>query len=121
MKVASWLEQHPLVKKVYYPGLESHPQHELMKQQQKGNSGLLSFVIDGTTEQAKKIADSLKIFKIGCSWGGFESLVMMPYARHTEEECEFYGVVPGIIRIHCGLEGVDALIGDLEQAFATLQ
>ena len=120
MQVASWLEQCPLVKKVYYPGLESHPQHDLMKKQQKGNSGLMSFVLNATTEQAKRVVDALKIFKIGCSWGGFESLVMMPYLRNTEQECEFYGAVPGLIRIHCGLEGTDALIGDLKQAFAVL-
>lgn len=116
MKVAEWLENCPKVKKVYYPGLKSHPQYDLMQKQQKGSTGLMSFVIDGTTEQAKKLVDSLKIFKIGCSWGGFESLVMMPQLRLSEEECEFLDGPRNLVRIHCGLEGTDALIADLEQA-----
>lgn len=120
MKVAEWLEKNPKVKAVYYPGLKSYPQYELMQKQQKGNTGLLSFVIDGTPEQAKQIVDSLKIFKIGCSWGGFESLVMMPQLRLSDEECEFLGGPKELIRIHCGLEGADALIADLEQAMAVL-
>lgn len=120
MKVAEHLENHPKVKKVYYPGLKSHPQYELMKKQQKGNTGLLSFVLDASVEQAKKVVDNLKIFKIGCSWGGFESLVMMPNLRCSDEECEFIGGPQSLIRIHCGLEGTDALIADLEQAFAKM-
>lgn len=120
MKVAEHLENHPKVKKVYYPGLKSHPQYELMKKQQKGNTGLLSFVLDASVEQAKKVVDNLKIFKIGCSWGGFESLVMMPNLRSSDEECEFIGGPQSLIRIHCGLEGTDALIADLEQAFAKM-
>ena len=120
MKVAEHLENHPKVKKVYYPGLKSHPQYELMQKQQKGNTGLLSFVLDATVEQSKKVVDNLKIFKIGCSWGGFESLVMMPNLRCSDEECEFIGGPQSLIRIHCGLEGTDALIADLEQAFAKM-
>ena len=121
MKVAEWLENHPKVQTVYYPGLKSHPQYELMKRQQKGNTGLLSFVLNGTVEQAKKVVDSLKIFKIGCSWGGFESLVMMPNLRCSDKECEFIDGPQSLIRIHCGLEGTDALIADLEQAFAQME
>ena len=120
MKVAEHLENHPKVQKVYYPGLKSHPQYELMQKQQKGNTGLLSFVLNGTVEQAKKVVDNLKIFKIGCSWGGFESLVMMPNLRCSDEECEFIGGPQSLIRIHCGLEGTDALIADLEQAFVKM-
>lgn len=116
MKVAEYLEKHPKVKKVYYPGLASHPQRELIKRQQKGSCGLLSFVIDGTAEQAKQICDSLKIFKIGVSWGGFESLVMMPYLKNDEETSKIMRGPAHLIRIHCGLEGVDNLIEDLEEA-----
>lgn len=119
-KVAEWLENCPKVKTVYYTGLKSHPQYELIQRQQKGSSGLMSFVIDGTVEQAKKLVDSLKIFKIGCSWGGFESLVMMPQLRMQEEECEFLSGPQNLIRIHCGLEGADALIADLEQAMSKI-
>lgn len=121
MKVAEFLEQHPRVKKVYYPGLPSHPQYELMKKQQRGNSGLMSFEIDGSVEQAAKLAESLEIFKIGVSWGGFESLVFLPHMKLDEEKCRILGGGKNIIRIHCGLEGTDALISDLEGAFAAIK
>ena len=116
MKVAEYLENHPKVDKVYYTGLKSHPQYELAQKQQRGNTGLITFEIKGSTEDAKKVINSLKIFKIGVSWGGFESLVMMPQMRMDEETCEWLGCRQNLIRIHCGLEGVDALIADLEQA-----
>ncbi len=117
MAVARFLEQHPKVRKVNYPGLPSHPQYELMKRQQSGNTGLLSFEIKGTAEDAAKLAESLKIFKIGVSWGGFERLVFLPHARLTEESCRLLRGDKNIIRIHCGLEGTEALISDLENAF----
>jgi len=120
MKVAQFLESHEKVRKVNYPGLSSHPQYELMKGQQSGNTGLLSFEIDGTTNDAKKLAESLKIFKIGVSWGGFESLVFMPHARMDEETCQMLSADQNVIRIHCGLEGTDALISDLESALADI-
>lgn len=121
MAVASYLEKHPRVRKVNYPGLESHPQYDLMKRQQSGNTGLLSFEIEGTVSQAVKFAESLKIFKIGVSWGGFESLVFLPCIRMTEDEArEKECCSNNIIRIHCGLEGTEALVSDLEQAFAQI-
>ena len=120
MKVAAFLEKHPKVRKVYYPGLPSHPQYQLMKRQQTGNTGLMSFEIDGTTEEATKVAEALKIFKIGVSWGGFESLVFLPHARLDQETCRVLGADQNVIRIHCGLEGTDALISDLESALAVI-
>lgn len=120
METAAFLESHPKVRKVNYPGLTSHPQYELMKRQQSGNTGLMSFEIDGTTEEAVKVAESLKIFKIGVSWGGFESLVFLPHARLDEETCRVLGAAQNVIRIHCGLEGTDALISDLESALAVI-
>lgn len=115
--IAEWLEKHPKVKHVYYPGLSSHRQAELIEKQQSGSTGLLSFQIDGTVEQAKQFCEMLKVFKIGVSWGGFESLVMMPYARLSKEEAESMGGSSNIIRIHCGLEGKEILKQDLENAF----
>ncbi|MBR2131231.1 MAG: aminotransferase class I/II-fold pyridoxal phosphate-dependent enzyme [Oscillospiraceae bacterium] len=120
MQVAEYLENHPKVDKVYYTGLKSHPQYALAQKQQRGNTGLIAFEIKGSTEDAKKVTNSLKIFKIGVSWGGFESLVMMPQLRFDEQTCEWLGGRQGLIRIHCGLEGVDALIADLEQALAKI-
>ena len=120
LKVARYLESHPAVKKVIYPGLESFGQYDLAVRQQRGNTGLLSFEINGTPEQARQVVNSLKVFKIGVSWGGFESLVCMPYLQKTEEVAQWLGADLGLIRIHCGLEGTDALIADLEQALAAI-
>ena len=120
MEVAKFLEAHPKVQRVNYPGLPSHPQYDLMKQQQTGNTGLMSFEIHGTTEDAIKVAESLKIFKIGVSWGGFESLVFLPHARLDEAACRVLGAGQNVIRIHCGLEGTEALISDLESALAKI-
>lgn len=120
MEVAGFLENHPKVRKVNYPGLPSHPQYELMKRQQQGNTGLLSFEIDGTAEQAARMAESLKVFKIGVSWGGFESLVFLPHARLTPENCRVLRGDRNIVRIHCGLEGADVLIEDLKEALGRL-
>ena len=118
MEIAEFLESHPKVRKVYYPGLLSHPQHELMKRQQGGNTGLLSFEIKGSVEQAKEVAQRLKIFKIVVSWGGFESLVCMPHARQDAESCRFLGADQNVLRIHCGLEGAEVLKADLENALS---
>ena len=117
MEVAKFLEEQPMVEKVYYPGLPSHPQYELMKQQQTGNCGLLSFELKGTLEQAVRFAESLKIFKIGVSWGGFESLVFLPHMRLDDQACEELGASQRIVRIHCGLEDTESLISDLRSAF----
>lgn len=116
-RAARYLENHPKVKKVYYTGLASHPQRALIEKQQSGSTGLLSFEIDGSLAQAKKLCQSLGVFKIGVSWGGFESLVMMPYARQSEETSRAMRGTSGIIRLHCGLEGADLLLQDLEQGF----
>ena len=116
MKVAEYLENHPKVDKVYYTGLKSHPQYDLVRKQQKGSTGLMTFEIKGTAEDAKKVVNSLKVFKIGVSWGGFESLACMPHLRCDEQTCQWLGAGQHLIRIHCGLEGTDALIADLDQA-----
>lgn len=120
MKVAQWLEGHEKVDRVMYTGLASHPQHELIQKQQRGSTGLMTFEIKGTSEQAKQVVNSLKIFKIGVSWGGFESLVCMPHLRCTPEACEWLGGKQNLIRIHCGTEGTDALIADLDAALAKI-
>ena len=120
MAVAEFLEGHEKIACVHYPGLASFPQYELMKRQQRGNSGLMSFEIDGNVEQAKKLCELLQVFQIGVSWGGFESLAEVPYARMTEEETAWLGAQANVIRIHCGLEGEDILIADLEQALSQI-
>lgn len=116
LKVAQYLENHPKVDKVYYTGLKSHPQYELIQKQQSGSTGLMTFEIKGNAEDARKVINSLKVFKIGVSWGGFESLACMPHLRCNEETCLWLGGKQHLIRIHCGLEGAQALIADLKQA-----
>jgi len=119
--VAEYLENHPKVKKVYYPGLKNHPQYELIKKQQTGNSGLLSLEVEGPLENALKFANYLKIFRKGCSWGGFESLVMAPLYYIDEKEEQFLGISKGIIRMYCGLEGTGNLLADIKQALDLLE
>ena len=118
LKVAKWLEQHPCVKQVFYPGLDSHPQKELVDKYLKGKTnGLMAFVYDGTAAQATEFVYSLKMFQFGVSWGGFESLCVMPTVGMSEEEAAAQDVPTNLIRLHVGLEDVDTLIADLEQAF----
>lgn len=118
LSVANMLSEHPKVSKVYYPGLPDHPQASLIKKQQTGSSGLLSFEVKGSAEDAMKVVNTLRVFKIGPSWGGFESLSIMPLLHKDEEYAAWYGASRGIIRIHCGLEGAEILMADLEQALA---
>ena len=118
LAVAQFLEGHPKVRKVNYPGLPSHPQYELAQKQQAGSCGLLSFELKGSKEDAVAICNRLKLFKIGVSWGGFESLVTMPMYKITPEQAAAQNGSNTLVRIHCGLEGTDNLIADLEQALA---
>lgn len=116
MEVAKFLEKQPKVKRVFFTGLESHPQYELARKQQKGECGLMSLEIDGTLEETEIFVNSLKLFEKGCSWGGFESLAIAYTYNWTEEQCAFLNVSRNIVRIHCGLEGTENLIADLQQA-----
>lgn len=122
MQVATFLEQQKGVHRVLYPGLKSHPQYELMQRQQKGNSGLLSFELEAAPEKVAAClkAENLETFKIGVSWGGFESLITMPFYHLTQEEAEALGTTRGIIRIHCGLESAEDQIKDLERLLACI-
>ncbi len=118
LKVAKYLEQHPCVKQVFYPGLDSHPQKELVDKYLKGQTnGLIGFIYNGTAEQAREFMYSLKMFQYGVSWGGFESLVAPGSVGLTEEEASAIGMPVNVVRIHVGLENTDTLIADLEQAF----
>ena len=122
MRVASFLEGHSLVRKVYYTGLPSHPQAETISRQMRGHTGLMSFELDRPKEDAARMVNQLKLFGKGCSWGGFESLALCPLYRASDEEMRFLGLQNrGLIRIHCGLEGEDNLIGDLRQALDSIE
>ena len=122
MRVAQWLEANPAVAKVWYPGLESHPQHELAKRQMHGFGGMLSCVIDGDLERTRRIMERFQIFTLAESLGGVESLVnhpaIMTHASVPKEVREPRGITDSLIRFSVGIEDADDLIADLEQAFA---
>lgn len=117
MEIAKFLQSHPKVNKVNFPGLESFPQHELARKQMKNFSGLLSFEINTDINGIKKFLNNLSYFKIGVSWGGYESLVYAPIISLAkelpEEKWKAAGIHPGIVRISVGLEDIDDLIKDL--------
>lgn len=116
MKVAEYLEKHPKIERVFYTGLPSHPQYELARKQQKAECGLMSIEVKGELKDVETFVDSLKIFETGCSWGGFESLAIAYTYNWGDEELALHNLNRNIVRLHCGLEGADNLIQDLEQA-----
>lgn len=120
MKIANFLEAHPKVETVMYPGLKSHPQHELAKTQMCGFGGMISFVAKGGLSSAKKILENCKIFACAESLGGVESLIehpaIMTHASVAPEMRAKTGIVDGLIRISVGIENIDDLISDLDQA-----
>ncbi|MCL4517422.1 MAG: PLP-dependent aspartate aminotransferase family protein [Firmicutes bacterium] len=122
LKVAAYLEAHPKIKRVYYPGLKSHPQYELGRRQMSGSSGLMSMMIDCDLPGVRRFVDSLRVFRRGVSWGGFESLAYAPIISMAREQPEEVwraaGVEPGLIRISVGLEDVEDIIADLDAALA---
>lgn len=122
MAVAEFLEQQEQIKKVNYTGLKSHPQADIIARQQKGHTSLMSFeLVDEDPCTAVKLVNSLQLFLKGCSWGGHESLAIMPLLNEPEEAIAKVGAGRGLIRIYCGLEGSDNLIADLEQGLKRLR
>lgn len=120
-EVALYLSQHPKVEKVYWPGFESHPNHEVAKIQMKDFGGMISFVTKGGDyNDAIKIVENLKVFTLAESLGGVESLAghpaSMTHASIPKEEREKSGVVDALIRLSVGIEDVEDLIEDLRQA-----
>lgn len=113
MKVAEFLENHKNVKKVFYPGSKTFEQNELFKKYLSGTNGLLSFEPKGTKEQITKFIGKLHYFQNGCSWGGFESLAIHIQADSTGQK---FGQPENLVRLHVGLENIDTLISDLNEA-----
>jgi cystathionine beta-lyase/cystathionine gamma-synthase len=118
-QVANFLAEHPKVQKVYYPGLASHPQHELAKRQQTGFGGMVAFET-GSLANAKKVLESVKLCTLGESLGGVESLISHPasmtHASVPFEKRESLGITDGLVRISVGIEDIEDIIGDLDQA-----
>ncbi|MGY0392664.1 trans-sulfuration enzyme family protein [Bizionia sp. KMM 8389] len=123
-KLAKYLEKHPLVKTVYYPGLKSHPQYPLAKKQMHGFGGMLSFELQDGLE-ALKFQKELKLIKSSMSLAGVESTVLSPYltshALLSQEERDAVGISDQLIRFSVGIESKKDLITDLEQAFKKIQ
>lgn len=119
MAVARMLESHPKIEKVWYPGLESHPDHTVAKKQMHGFGSLITFLLKGGDKETRKFIDSLKLFLITPSLGGSESLVtqmsVMSFYDYPEEYRHSIGMVDNLVRIALGLEDVDDLIADLKQ------
>ncbi len=120
--LAAWLEKHPQVEKVIYPGLESHPGHALAKKQMKGGGGMISVELKGGLAASTAFLKALRIFVCAESLGGVESLAehpaIMTHASLPAEVRKSLGIGDGLVRLSVGIEGVDDLRADLERAFA---
>lgn len=121
--VAAFLEEHPKVEKIYYPGSLSHRQHDLAKRQQKGFGGMVAFDV-GTLDNARKVLESVKVCTLAESLGGVETLISHPetmtHASVLPETRARIGITPGLVRVSVGLEDTEDIINDLDQALATL-
>jgi cystathionine beta-lyase/cystathionine gamma-synthase len=124
LKIAQFLASHSGVKSVNYPLLDGHAQRGLAMQQMKGGGGIVSFEVDGSGEDAKKLSESLRLFTLAPSLGGVESLVSIPvltsHAMISAEHRQKMGVTDQLIRLSVGIENADDLIFDLEQALAAI-
>jgi cystathionine gamma-lyase len=122
MKVAAWLEKHPKIEKVFYPGLPSHPQHALAKKQMSGFGGMITAVIKGDLDASRRMLSACKVFTLAESLGGVESLIehpaIMTHASIPKEQREALGISDGLIRLSIGIESADDLISDLDEALA---
>ena len=120
MALAKMLSEHPKVERVYYPGLTTHPQHELAKRQQKGFGAMLSFDVKGSRAQAEKILTGTRYFQLAESLGGVESLMEYPetmsHASMTADARREAGISERTIRVSVGIENPDDLISDLKAA-----
>ncbi len=124
VKVAEYLENHPKVDWVLFPGLKSHPQHELAKKQMKGFSSMISFGLKGGLEAGRTVMDNVHLAGLAVSLGGVETLIQHPasmtHAGMSKEAREKAGITDGLVRFSVGIENVEDIIEDLEQAMAKI-
>tara|TARA_Y100000739_G_scaffold224488_1_gene228991 strand:- start:693 stop:1085 length:393 start_codon:yes stop_codon:yes gene_type:complete len=117
-KVAEFLEMHPRVDRVLYPGLSSHEQYDLAKRQMNGFTGMVSVDV-GTLERTKALTENLRIFSLAESLGGVESLVNVPalmtHGSVPEDRREAMGITPGLVRFSVGIEDIDDILADLDR------
>jgi len=120
-ELATWLAGQARVRKIYYPGLPQHPQHELARKQASGFGGIVSIDLGGL-EQARRFMEALRVFALAESLGGVESLVCHPatmtHASVPQADRERLGITAGLVRLSVGIEDAEDLRADLEQALA---
>jgi methionine-gamma-lyase len=120
MKVAEFLEAHPKVEKVYYPGLKSHPQHELAERQMSGFGGMMSFELKGGLKKGAILMNSVKLCTLAVSLGAVETLIEHPasmtHAIVPRKERLKAGITDGLVRLSVGIEDAEDIMNDLEQA-----
>jgi methionine-gamma-lyase len=120
MRIAKYLEEHPRAKKVFYPYLVSHPQYALAKKQMTGGSGLLAFILEGGRKKGSQFLNNLKLLCVAVSLGSVNTLIEHPasmtHSTYSEEELEKAGIPEGLIRFSVGIENIDDLIEDIDQA-----
>lgn len=125
MKVAEYLNNHPMVEKVYYPGLPTHPSHETAKRQMKDFGAMMSFDIKGGIDSVRKVMNGVKIFSLATSLGNVDSLIQhsptMSHFDMTPEERAAVSIFDGQMRLSVGIEDADDLIADLEQALKLIE
>jgi cystathionine beta-lyase/cystathionine gamma-synthase len=125
LRVAQFLAQHPKVRRVNYPFLEGHAQRALAMEQMRGGGGVVSFEVEGSGEDACRVAEALDLFTLAPSLGGVDSLVSIPvltsHAMISPEHRRKMGVTEQLIRLSVGIESVDDLIADLEQALSVVK
>ena len=119
-RVAEFLEQHAKVRRVHYPFLKSHPQYAIAREQMSGGGGMVTFEVEGTDEDARRVSEAMRLFTLATSLGGVESLVSIPvltsHAMISAEQRKKMGVTEQMVRLSVGIENADDLIADLEQA-----
>ena len=125
LRVAEFLEQHGKVRRVHYPFLKSHPQYAVAREQMSGGSGMVTFEVDGTGDDARRVSEAMQLFTLATSLGGVESLVSIPvltsHAMISAEARQKMGVTEQMVRLSVGIENADDLIADLERALEAVR
>ncbi len=120
LKIAEWLERHPKVRRVFYPGLASHPQHTLAKRQMRAFGGMISAELEGSLDDAKRFLERCRLFALAESLGGVESLIehpaLMTHGSVPQEVRAALGIGDTLVRLSVGIEDPDDLIADLSAA-----
>jgi cystathionine beta-lyase/cystathionine gamma-synthase len=123
-RVAEFLSEHAKVRRVHYPFLKSHPQYALAREQMSGGGGMVSFEVEGTGDDARRVTEAMRLFSLAPSLGGVESLVSIPvltsHLMVSAEERRKTGITEQLIRLSVGIENVDDLIADLEHALEAI-